>query len=185
MFSGSKYAGFGANDAPAGMLDALVDGQDGYVAGAREPAGVEEPLQAAEHARRTIGTPRRRGRRSRDPAGAGCLAESSGTGASAATASPPSSASIRLESFARCNSTYCGHVAPPTGDPTTGYSKSSTTALGRRVLDKFVDRQRALGRFDVGEPPARQRIARREQRAAILIGNDRDRIAAKPPAPRP
>src|SRR5688572_26543162 len=37
------------------MLDALVDRQDGHIAGAAEASGVEHRLQPAEHARRAIG----------------------------------------------------------------------------------------------------------------------------------
>src|SRR5947207_8576507 len=110
------------------MFDPLVDGQDGYVAGAREAAGVKEPLQAAEHARRTIG-------RGDDPVDEVRTRQVEGI-------SRDRPALVRqqrcvavekrldpAEPFASCNSTYCGHVAPPTGNATTGYSKSSTTAL--------------------------------------------------------
>ena len=45
MFSGSKYCGFGAKLRAGGVLDALVDRQDREVAGAAEPAVVEQPLR--------------------------------------------------------------------------------------------------------------------------------------------
>ena len=39
----------------ARVLDALVDGQDRDVAGARQAAGVQQPLQVAQHVRRAVG----------------------------------------------------------------------------------------------------------------------------------
>ncbi len=39
------------------MLDALVDRQDRQVAGAAEPAVVEDPLQVDQHARLAVGDP--------------------------------------------------------------------------------------------------------------------------------
>jgi hypothetical protein len=48
-----------------------------------------------------------------------------------------------------------------------------------RGFYQFVDRQRALPRFRLVEARARRRIARREQRATVLIGNDRDGITAE------
>ena len=42
MFSGSKYAGFGAKDRAGRVLDALVDRQDADVAGAAQAAVVEQ-----------------------------------------------------------------------------------------------------------------------------------------------
>ena len=53
-FSGSKYIGLGANDAPAGMLDPLIDRQNRHVTGLGQPAVIDERLKAAEHARGPI-----------------------------------------------------------------------------------------------------------------------------------
>ena len=54
MFSGSKYIGFGANEAPAGMLDALIDRQNGHVTGSRQPPVADQRLQTAKHANGAI-----------------------------------------------------------------------------------------------------------------------------------
>ena len=164
------------------VLDALVDRQDRHVAGAAQAAGVEERLQAAQHARRAVRTPRRCDRRSRDRAGAGRPCRSSCTDARAAPSRRPESPSIfsrpcppplpaspldavttspldrALRSIA---------ILPPA--QAAGKSKSSTSALRTARFDKFVDRQLALARFHVVEPRPRGRVARREQRAAVLI----------------
>ena len=51
IFSGSKYAGLGANEAAGRVLDALVDRQDREVAGAAEAAVVVDALQVRQHPR--------------------------------------------------------------------------------------------------------------------------------------
>ncbi len=55
MFSGSKYIGFGANDAPGRMLDPLIDRKNRHVACSPEPAVIDERLEARQHARGPIG----------------------------------------------------------------------------------------------------------------------------------
>src|SRR5687767_11312698 len=48
-----------------------------------------------------------------------------------------------------------------------------------RAVDHLLDRQRRLGDLDVPPARLRGRVTRREQRAAVLVRNDRDRICAK------
>ena len=46
MFSGSKYCGLGANEAPGRMLDSLVHGKDRNVTSAGEPAVIKQTFAA-------------------------------------------------------------------------------------------------------------------------------------------
>ena len=71
-----------------GVLDALIDRQDRHVAGAAEPAGVEQLLQRCRARAATGRWPRRRGRRSRDPAGAASLRDRLALVLSSAASSP-------------------------------------------------------------------------------------------------
>src|ERR671911_2942532 len=49
----------------------------------------------------------------------------------------------------------------------------------QRARHDVVDGERGLGRLDVHLPGARGRVPGREQRAAILVGDDRDGIGAQ------
>src|SRR3954466_16151778 len=51
---------------------------------------------------------------------------------------------------------------------------------GRRLLHDFVDRQPVLRAFDVAAPRLRRGMPGGEQRAAVLVRNDRDRVGAQP-----
>ena len=55
IFSPSKYSGFLAKLAPRGMLDALINGEDGHIAGAGEASVIEQTLKVREHANVAIG----------------------------------------------------------------------------------------------------------------------------------
>ena|SRR5204863_3413590 len=124
------------------MLDALINRQDRDVACSRKAARFEDPLQATEHARRTIG----RRQHAIDEVGTrqvevvlrdrpALMREQRGIAAEQLLDSAQGSR--------RCNTTYCGHVPPHMGrlkaaptktyartsDRITGNSKCSTTAL--------------------------------------------------------
>src|SRR5215213_11285703 len=51
---------------------------------------------------------------------------------------------------------------------------------GNGALDDFVHRQRRLGALHIGEARLRGRMTRGEQRAAVLIRDDRDLVGAEP-----
>ena len=55
MFFGSKYARVRRERRRGRVLDALVDREDRHVAGAAEPAVVEQRLQVAQDLRRAVG----------------------------------------------------------------------------------------------------------------------------------
>src|SRR5262245_247689 len=110
------------------MLDSLINGKDGHIAGTRETTGVEQPLQVSEDARGTI----RYGDDPIDKIGTRQVKVVSGNRAALMRQQRRIAAQQTLDpaqSFSGCKSTYCGHDAPPTGDPTTGNSKSSMTAF--------------------------------------------------------
>src|SRR5207237_10166717 len=110
-----------------GMLDALVDGQYRHVARAREAARFEEPLETTKHARRTI----RWRQDAVDEVGARQVKVVLRDGTALMRQQRCVAAQQLLDSAhrSRCgNTTHCGHVPPPTGNPTTGNSKSSTDA---------------------------------------------------------
>src|SRR3954469_22445256 len=50
----------------------------------------------------------------------------------------------------------------------------------RRLLHDFVDRQPLLRAFDIAAPRLGRGMAWREQGAAVLVGDDRDRVGAQP-----
>ena len=58
--------------------------------------------------------------------------------------------------------------------------RCSTTARSTAPVDNFVDRQVRLGAFHLVALRLRRRMPRREQRAAVLIRDDRDGIGAEP-----
>src|SRR6476661_5357494 len=57
-----------------------------------------------------------------------------------------------------------------------GKSKAFHDRCLDRLLDNLVDRQPRFGPLDLVALGFGRRVARREQRAAVLVGNDRDRI---------
>ena len=121
----------------------------------------------------------RRGRRSRAD-GLVTLTRSLNTDAAGLTASvislTDSGTSVLALTSSRC--------ARPADNSSTGNLKSSTTAAATAAVDHVLDRQRLLGRVDIVQPRARRRMARREQRAAVLIRDVRDRTACRSAPPR-
>ena len=171
------------------VLDALIDRQDRDVAGAAEPAGVEQRLQAAAARAATGRTARRCDRRSRDPGRCrlsfGMVWHWCASSARVVTEDRFDA----VDSGARRAARY-GHVLTSSdrADPTNfarrfanrGNSKSSTTASATAARSTSS----SIGRFSSAASTsrqlrARQRVARREQRAAVLVGDDRDRIGAE------
>ena len=61
-----------------------------------------------------------------------------------------------------------------------GYDSCSTTAAVHRRLDHGVDRQRLFGLVDGVAARVRLGMPRREQRARVLVGHDRDVEGAEP-----
>src|SRR5436190_3268327 len=109
------------------MFDPLIDGQDRHVARASETPRVEEPLQAAKHARRTIGC----GKDAVDEVGTRQMKVIARNRPALMRQQCSIAAKQRLDpaqSFCGRHSTCWCHAPPPTGNAITGNSKSSTSA---------------------------------------------------------
>ena len=172
-----------------GVLDALVDRQDRDVAGAAEAAGVEQRLQAPQHARRPIGL----GEDAVHEVGAGqvqgVLRDRLALVRKKARSSPriASMRSIPTPAALLAMATFSllSQRSYRTSRVLNGEFEVLDRGLPDRPLHQLLHRQVQLRRLDLGQLRPRQRVARREQRAAVLVRDDRDRVGAERAAPRP
>src|SRR5438093_6867878 len=105
------------------MFDALIDGQDGHVTRARQASRLEKPLQTAEDTRRTIGC----GEDAIDEVRPRQVKVVAWNRPALMRQQRRSVTKQRLDStqsLRGCHSACWCHVPPPTGNATTGNSKS-------------------------------------------------------------
>jgi hypothetical protein len=169
MFSGSKYAG-SARTTHRGVLDALIDRQNRHVAGARQaPVSSTDcrlPARAASDRTRV-----ERDRRSRARQMQAFLRNRLALMLEQRTSSPGVEAMpLRPETAVQPRS----HLLI---DFRSYHRKANCSMTASRRRER-QDRRSAAPAPHVRSPRAgpRQWVARRKQRAAVLVGNDRDRI---------
>ncbi len=174
MFSGSKYMRVRRERRAGGMLDALVDRQDRHVAGAGEPAVIEQRLQPAEHRHRPVRVEvnaldevrTRQVQRLFRNRLALVLQQAGGVGSE--------------DLFDGGHNLITLSPRRTEVTLTRGYDSCSTTALST-AASIMVSTGSVFSASSIGVAPGvGLRMPRREQRARVLVGHDRDVEGAEP-----